>query len=126
MGESGSPNILLFSAIGFAIVVAALAVAFGPSIIQHSKQAKVLEKGVEATASIVELVDTGNRINYNPEVRIILDVKPDQGKPFRSETRMVLSSVDAVKYQPGKSVQVRYDPANPSVAAIVEPPSRAP
>lgn len=118
--------ILLFSAIGFAIVLVALAVAFGPSLIQHSKQAKVLENGVEATASVVQVAETGKLVNYKPEVRIVLDVKPDQGKPFQAETRMVLSSVDAVKYQPGKSVQVRYDPAHPSTVAIVETPGQAP
>ncbi len=84
------------------------------------KQTSVLESGTEAAATIVEFIDTGTRVNYDPEVRIVLDVQPEGADSFQSETLMVLTSVDAMKYQPGKSVRVRYDPENPSVAAIVD------
>ena len=105
------------------VVVLILAVTIGPMLIRLIRNSQmtsqVMQTGVTATATIVNTWDTGMRINDNPQVGIQLQVQPPNGAPFQAEVRQTVSIVHLGMYQPGATVQVKYDPANPSRVAIV-------
>ena len=62
--------------------------------------------------------ETGTRLNDQPQVGVALQVQP-AGKPaFQAETKMFISYLQAAQLQPGKLVNVRYDPQKPSAVAI--------
>ncbi len=105
------------------VVILILAVTIGPMLIRLARNSQmtsqVMQSGVTATATIINTWDTGMRINENPQVGIQLQVQPPNGAPFQAEVRQTVSIVHLGMYQPGATVQVKYDPANPSRVAIV-------
>jgi hypothetical protein len=100
-------------------VLGAVAYFMAPTILADCRQQSVIRNGVDATATIVSITDTGNRFNDNPEVVVALEVKPGKGDPWIAETRVVLTAVDLMTYKPGHTVKVRYDPGDPTTVAIV-------
>lgn len=72
-------------------------------------RSSLLKTGLQAEGQIVSVEPTGNYINNQPEARIIVDVTPKDGVPFRSETRLVIHQLSVPLYQPGKRVLVRYN-----------------
>lgn len=93
-----------------------------PSIASDCGQQRALERGVTAEATILDVQDTGNRFNDNPEARITLNVKPPRGNSFDAEVLYVMSPVEAVKFTPGKKIEVKYDPQDHENVAIVSVP----
>jgi hypothetical protein len=101
------------------LVVVSLGIAFGPTILKHLRDKRIRQAGVDAEAEVVELIDTGNRHNMNPEVRMKLTVLPAGGEPFPAELKTVLSPVDIPKYQAGARVRVKYDPADLTQVVLI-------
>lgn len=99
--------------IGVLILLFFVAVTIGPLsyffIWPNYVRSNLLKTGLQAEGQIVSVEPTGNYINNQPEARIIIDVTPKDGVPFRSETRLVVHQLSAPLYQPGKRVLVRYD-----------------
>ncbi len=110
-------NVLVVVILG--VILLMVGIAIGPGLYKDHQQKKVLASGVQAPATIIDIIDTGNRYNDNPEVRILLKVEPGGAAAYQAEQNTVLSPVDLVKYRPGQAVQVKYDPEDPAVVAIV-------
>ena len=118
-GESGKKNQRwILPAVGFMIAVS-LGVSFGPDVLKHFREKRITENGVQAEARIVSLVDTGNRYNSNPEVQLVLEVQPADGKPFRASATRVLTPLDLQSYTKGATVIVMYDPEKPGEAVVL-------
>lgn len=81
---------------------------------------KLIERGLPATAVILNADPTGNTYNSQPEIRLKLRVSPPQGQPYETETEMVINPIYAPQFQPGKSVKVKYDPEDRSKVAVEE------
>ncbi len=79
---------------------------------------QLLRKGLPGEAVVLEIEDTGNRYNGQPEVRLLLEITPQKGATFRSEARQTISPVYLPQFQPGAHLEVRYDPKNHKKAAI--------
>ena len=103
--------------VGFTFVI--LAVVFGGMFLRWRVKQRVLQTGVAATATIVRVWDTGTRINDNPQVGMLLRVQPTTGAPFQAEVKETVSIVQMPMFQPGASLEVKYDPAQPTSVAIV-------
>ena len=69
-------------------------------------------------ATIAAIHDTGITINNDPVVDFDLDVQPAGGKPFRSAARSLVSRLAVPRIQPGRTLPVKYDPAQPGRTAI--------
>ena len=78
----------------------------------------ILAIGKPATATILDISDTGITINQDPVVAFDLEVHPDHAAPFRANTKALLSRLDVPQIQPGRMVPVKYDPKQPSHVAI--------
>jgi hypothetical protein len=81
-----------------------------------ARTAQLLKTGARAPATVVEVHDTGVTVNDDPRVRVVVEVRPHGGSPFRAEKTNVVSRVAIPRV--GDEVTVLYDPADPSTFAI--------
>jgi hypothetical protein len=79
---------------------------------------KLLASGVPAQARVLQLADTGVRLNDNPQVKLVLEVHPMGQPAYQVETTSFISMIKLAQVQPGQTVNVRYDPADPSKVAL--------
>jgi hypothetical protein len=72
-----------------------------------------IKNGITAEATVLKVWDTGVSINDNPQVGMLLDVRPTLAPAFQAEAKKLVSRINTGAIQPGMKVQVLYDPANP-------------
>lgn len=113
-------NTWIVSVLAVVLFILATTIVFGPNVLRHFRNKKIMEIGVDATARIVEVVDTGKRYNYNQEVLINLTVHPAGGKPYDAAVVMVASPSALQALQPGATVKVKYNPDNPALVTITQ------
>lgn len=70
----------------------------------------VRESGVPASAEVLEIWDTGVRLNDNPVVGFRLLVTLEDGTSYEAETKNVVSIVHIPQVQPGAVLPVKVDP----------------
>jgi hypothetical protein len=76
-------------------------------------QTRELQKsGRPATAVILRISDSGTTVNDDPVVYLDLEVHPDAGPAFGAMTKCLISRLDVPQFQPGRTIPVRYDPAD--------------
>jgi|WetSurMetagenome_2_1015567.scaffolds.fasta_scaffold256000_2 hypothetical protein len=97
-----------------------LAVTVGPVIWNHFKKSAVLSSGIETSARIIDVTDTGRRHNTNPVVKIRLVVKPVEGDEYNAEITSPVSPVKLPEYRAGATVRVKYDPKKRENVAIID------
>lgn len=104
------------------IPVAGVFLLFGSILIPFfsnmRKKNNILSQGQSAEARILEIADTGTRINNDPLVSFSLEVYSPVQPPFRAEVRQTVSVIHLPSYQPGKVVNVKYLPGTNEVAII--------
>lgn len=103
------------------LVLGVAAMVFGPDIKRHYANKWLHEHGVAAPARVMALHDTGRRHNYNPQVRLELEVEPEGAEPFRAELTLVVSAVHLPRMQPGARLAVKYDPQRRTRVALAKP-----
>jgi len=103
------------------LVVGVLSVLFGPDIKRHFDNKWLAENGIAAPARVTAVHDTGRRYNYNPQVRLELEVEPEGAEAFTAELTLVVSPVHLPGLQPGRLLTVNYDPIRPSRIALAKP-----
>jgi hypothetical protein len=105
--------------------MASLFVAFvlsGCSIIGRmsgDSQARELQAtGERATATILQIWDTGITVNNDPVVGFVLEVRRSDQPAYQAKTKLLISRLDIPRVQPGAVVPVRVDPRDPSRVAL--------
>ena len=78
----------------------------------------IRETGIPASATILEIWDTGVKYNDDPVVGFRLLVTPKAGSPYQAEAKNVISIVHLSQFQPGAIVPVRVDPDDPKLVAL--------
>ena len=112
------------------IILASLAIAAGVAYFVFAKSSDVrnfdyshlqrtLETGMSAKARVLKIRDTGQRTNRNPFVELLVEVQPATGPAFTATTRATISIVDVPRFQPGASIDVKYDPADHASVAVI-------
>jgi hypothetical protein len=71
-----------------------------------------IKNGVTAEAKVLKVWDTGTTINDNPQIGMLLEIKPQAGPAFQAEAKTLISRLNAALVQPGISATVVYDPEN--------------
>lgn len=102
-----------------AFILAIPAAFYGPSYLRHRQEERVRAEGLPATAKVLRLEDTGSRRNAMPIVIIHLEVTAEGRPPWQASIRRVMSVVEVPALGPGRVLNVRYDPARPSLVALV-------
>jgi hypothetical protein len=126
MGEIGGGVGMLFTG----IVMVAVAFAFMPKFMGMMNQAtgmvdglaakaNLAQTGLPATASVMQVQQTGRMVNYQPECAVSLNVThPHTGAQYQVQTTGVIPQINIPQVQPGAQIQVRIDPTNPMNVAL--------
>ena len=69
--------------------------------------------GQDGTATITAVRDTGMTVNDNPNIEMDLQVQVAGATPYPVTHQQVVSRLAIGNFQPGASVTVKVDPANP-------------
>lgn len=73
----------------------------------------ILLTGISAEAKIVGYYDLNVKVNGdNPLVLLFLEIHPGLKEPFYAEAKGVIATQSVQKFQPGKTITVKYDPKN--------------
>lgn len=78
----------------------------------------IREAGLPASAQVLEIWDTGVRLNDNPVVGFRLLVTLDDGTSYEAVTKNVVSVVHIPQVQPGAILPVKVDPENHELVAL--------
>lgn len=78
----------------------------------------VRETGISASARVLEIWDTGVRLNDNPVVGFRLQVTREDGTSYEATTKNVVSIVHIPQVQPGAVLAVEVDRNDPSLVAL--------
>lgn len=70
----------------------------------------LLESGETAQATILKMWDTGVRLNDNPRIGLLLEVRSATRAPYQVEVKQVISLLQTSQYQPGQMLEVKIDP----------------
>ncbi len=79
---------------------------------------QLLATGETAQATVLQMTDTGMRINDNPRVSLLLEVRPANRPAYQVEVKQVISMLQASQYQPGQLLEVKIDPSDQKKVAI--------
>jgi hypothetical protein len=82
------------------------------------EQDSIRENGLPASGTIVDIRDTGNTFNDQPQVELTIDVTPPQGETYQTKLLMIISPVYLSDFHPGNKVDVKYDPEDRMKIAI--------
>ena len=81
------------------------------------EQQWLAQNGLEATAEVVMVQDTGSTVNMNPVVVIQMKVTPAAGAPFDLTTQTMVSRIAVPRA--GDKIKIKYNPANPQQVAVL-------
>ncbi|MDW5595297.1 DUF3592 domain-containing protein [Conexibacter stalactiti] len=85
---------------------------------QQADAQRLMATGLIGQATVQALRDTGMTINENPQVEFDLLVSVDGRDPYPVTHRQVVSRLVISNFQPGASIPVRVDPADPTRVLI--------
>ncbi len=112
----------LFRGILLSLALASLGLAGCTSMMVHfggGVSKELQQNGVVARASIAEVWDTGWTINDNPVIGMKVRVQPSDRPAFEATIeKTTVSRIATWQFQPGNTVPVRFDPANPAIVAV--------
>jgi hypothetical protein len=74
--------------------------------------------GVETTAEVVSMQDTGQLINFNPVVNFQLKVMSAAGIPFDMAAQAIVSKIAVPRV--GDTIKIKYNPADMTKVVILQ------
>lgn len=78
---------------------------------------QLLKTGVDASAEVVSVQDTGATVNMNPVVVLGIKVKPAEGEEFDTVGQLMVSRIAVPRI--GDKINIKYNKDNPSQFTIV-------
>lgn len=116
------PVRLQHSAVRLSFVLLCLALTGCTSMLTHfggGVSDELQKNGVVSRATIEEVWDTGWTINDNPVIGMKVRVLPSDRPEFTATIeKTTISRIATWQFQPGNTVPVRFDPANPAIVAV--------
>ncbi len=91
---------------------------------REQRKVRIEQHGVTAEATI-ENIDMGGMtitsgVKRELEVVLTLNVIPKTDSPFTVKTETMISELHVPQYQPGKKVQIKYDPVDRNNTKIIK------
>lgn len=83
----------------------------------QQERLKLLQTGLDGTAEILSVEDTGATVNDNPIVRVHMTVTPADGPACDAHLQTMVSRIAIPRA--GDKVRVKYAPGDPQQVAIV-------
>lgn len=113
--------VVLITCVSIALPLAITGGIFWFIFKKKKERDQLVASGVPGQASIVQMGDTGVRINNQPRFSMVLDVHPGQGamfQPFRTNHECTVPMMAMARVSPGITVPVKCDPQNPARLTI--------
>ncbi|GEM_PF-1305585 len=89
-----------------------------------------IKNGINATAKVLKVWDTGTSINDNPQVGLLLELRTQEGTTLEVEAKTIVSRLSVANVQPGVLANVIYEANKPQRLTVesfeVPPPTSAP
>ena len=79
---------------------------------------EIRANGLSATGKVLEIWETGVRVNDNPVVGFLLEIHAEGLEPYQAETKALISILHIPQIQPGAMLPVKYDPDDPQRVAL--------
>jgi len=77
----------------------------------------IAQSGMDATAEVLSIQDTGTMINNNPVVVLGLKVQPAMGAEFSTTAQAMVSKIAIPRV--GDKIKIKYNPADPTQIAVL-------
>lgn len=78
----------------------------------------VSQTGMGATAEVITIEDTGTLVNYNPVVKMKLNVQPQFGVAFETIAEAMVSKIAVPRV--GDKINIKYNPVNTSEIVVIQ------
>jgi hypothetical protein len=92
--------------IGFAILIW--------TMIKRKRIDELVATGKQGTAVVLELSDTGTRINDNPRVKLVLEINIPNYQPYKAQKTVTIPIIYLSQVQTGSTINVLADPEQPN------------
>ncbi len=96
------------------IIVGTFAIIFAFNRANRKKAEALMATGTQGTAKVLNLQDTGMRINDNPRVAMLLEVTVPGYSPYQVKKTLTLPMIKISQVQVGATVPVLADPNQPN------------
>lgn len=116
MSNLFSTSIILTIGLSIGITLLAIAIPIIFGILNRRKAQQIMATGKPGQAQILQLQDTGMRINDNPRVKVLLQVTIPGYAPYQIWKTVTVPMIRLPQVQPGAVVAVMADPAEPQNA----------
>jgi hypothetical protein len=77
----------------------------------------LMQNGLDGTAEVVSIADTGAMVNYNPVVLLQLKVTPASGAAFDTTGQTMVSKIAVPRV--GDKIKIKFDPADKTKFVVV-------
>jgi len=78
------------------------------------KMQHLMANGIAGQGVIKQLRDTGMQVNYQPQFDIDMEIHVEGREPYDATVRQVVAMSVLPQFQPGATMPVHVDPADPS------------
>ena len=90
----------------------------GRDAVAGAEQAQwLLQNGLDAEAEVVSVADTGQTVNMNPVVMLVLKVTASDGKQFDTTGQCMASRIAVPRA--GDKIKIKYHPDNPTQFTVM-------
>ena len=106
----------------FILFLAGILVPFmivGLVIMSWYKNRWLMVNGEPAEAIILKIWETGASVNDQPQIGFLLEVYAPNVPVYRAEAKRIVSILNIPRIQVGSTVEVKFDPRDPSRIAVV-------
>ena len=82
-----------------------------------AKEVRII--GLPAEGTVLEIWETGVRVNDSPVVGFLFEVRAEGREPWEATTKGLISILAIPRIQPGKVLPLKYDPDDPARIALL-------
>jgi len=90
----------------------------GKSAVNNMQMTQMLaQSGMDGTAEVLSIEDTGTLVNFNPVVRLALKVTPLYGGEFDTSGQSMVSKIAVPRV--GDKIKIKYNPADSTQFVVI-------
>jgi hypothetical protein len=90
----------------------------GKGAMENVQMAQILaQSGMEGSAEVLAIEDTGALVNFNPVVKLSLKVEPSYGAAFETTGQSMVSKIAIPRV--GEKIKIKYNPSDTTQFVVV-------
>jgi hypothetical protein len=106
--------LLVMAAVSFLVIKQII----GSHLKADAARQQVLDKGIKAEATVVDVWETGIFIRHKPQLGLRLNITRPGKAAYEAETVIIATPLQVALLQPGQTITVYVDPNNPENIAM--------